>query len=244
MIVTGGSRGIGAATARLAARKGYKVSVNYARNADAATDVAEEIKSAGGEAIAVHADVSVEGDVVRLFRETEQELGPLTALVNNAGIVDVTARVEEFTAERVNRMMAINVTGSFLCAREAVLRMSTSHGGSGGGIVNISSAAARLASPNMFVDYAASKAAVDILTKGLAIEVAGEGIRVNAVRPGVITTDIHADAGNPDRAAEMAPDLPMKRAGTPEEVANAILWLLSEDASYVSGTCLDVSGGR
>ncbi len=244
VLITGGSRGIGAATARLAAERDYKVCINYLRNAEAAEEVVEGIRKSGGEAIAVHAYVGVEGDVVRLFREADQELGPPSVLVNNAGIVAPADRVENFSAERIERMMRVNVTGAFLCAREAVRRMSTAHGGKGGVIVNVSSVAARLASPNMYVDYAASKAAVDILTRGLAVEVAGDGIRVAAVRPGIIDTEIHADSGEPDRAAAIGPDLPMKRAGHADEVARAIMWLASEEASYVSGALLDVSGAR
>jgi NAD(P)-dependent dehydrogenase (short-subunit alcohol dehydrogenase family) len=244
LIVTGGGRGIGAATARLAASRGYAVAVNYFKNSQAADQVVKQIEKAGGKAIALAADVSVERDVVAMFAEIDRALGRVTALVNNAGIVDVRSRVEEMSAERIQRMLAVNVTGSFLCAREAVKRMSTRNGGKGGAIVNLSSAAARLGSPGDYVDYAASKGAIDTFTIGLAKEVGGEGIRVNAVRPGVIRTEIHATSGDPGRVARIAEAAPMKRAGEPEEVARAIVWLLSDEASYISGAILDVTGGR
>jgi NAD(P)-dependent dehydrogenase (short-subunit alcohol dehydrogenase family) len=239
MVITGGSRGIGAATARLAAARGYAVCINYARERDVAERLAREI-----DGIAVQADVSLESDVVRLFEETDRRLGKLSVLVNNAGIVDKSARVDELTAERIARMFAVNVTGSFLCAREAVKRMSTRHGGAGGAIVNVSSAAARLGSPGIYVDYAAAKGAIDVFTLGLAKEVGGEGIRVNAVRPGVIHTEIHASGGDPGRADRIGVTAPLARAGEPDEVARAILWLASDEASYVSGAILDVAGGR
>jgi NAD(P)-dependent dehydrogenase (short-subunit alcohol dehydrogenase family) len=239
MIVTGGSRGIGAATARLAAQRGYAVCVNYRSERLAAEKLATEI---GG--IAVAADVSREDDVIRLFNETQRSLGRITALVNNAGVVDLRSRVEDMSAGRLQRMFAVNVVGSFLCAREAVKRMSTRHGGQGGAIVNLSSAAARLGSPGDYVDYAASKGAIDTFTVGLAKELAADGIRVNAVRPGVINTEIHAQSGDPGRVARIAESAPMKRAGQPEEVARAILWLLSDEASYTTGSFVDVTGGR
>ena len=239
MIVTGGSRGIGAATARLGAQRGYAVCVNYRSDRPAAEKLAKEI---GG--IAVAADVSHEDDVIRLFRQTEQSLGRMTALVNNAGVVDLRSRVEDMSAQRLQRMFAVNVIGSFLCAREAVKSMSKRHGGQGGAIVNLSSAAARLGSPGDYVDYAASKGAIDTFTVGLAKEVAADGIRVNAVRPGVIHTGIHAQSGDPGRVARIAESAPLKRGGQPEEVARAILWLLSDEASYTTGSFIDVTGGR
>ena len=244
LVVTGGSRGIGAAVARHAAADGYAVCVNYSRSPESAERVVGEIASDGGRAIAVRADTGDEADVVRLFEVVDRQLGAVTALVNNAGILDRRARVEDLTADRINRILAVNVTGCFLCAREAVRRMSTRHGGSGGAIVNVSSAAARLGSPNEFVDYAASKGAVDSFTTGLAVEVAAEGIRVNAVRPGLILTDIHDDSGIPDRVDRLVGSVPMRRPGTAEEVARTILWLLSDAASYVTGTFVDISGGR
>ena len=244
MVVTGGSRGIGAAIARLAGRQGYKVCVNYNRAHKAADAVVEDIVAAGAEAIAVHADMSAEADVNRLFRTVDQELGPVTRLINNAGIVDTRTRVDEMTAERINRILALNVTGSFICAREAVRRMSTRHGGAGGVIVNISSIAADLGAPGVYVDYAASKAAIDTMTKGLALEVAEEKIRVNAVRPGLIDTEIHASLGIADRVETVRETVPVKRVGRPEEVADAVLWLCSDAASYVTGALIDVSGGR
>ncbi len=244
MIVTGGGRGIGAATARLAGSHGYKVCVNYLRDDVSADAVVKDIVDNGGEAFAVHADTSNEVDVVRLFRETEQELGKPTVLVNNAGIVAPSERVENYTIERITQIMSVNVIGAMLCAREAVRHMSTEHDGEGGAIVNVSSVASRLGSPNEYVDYAASKAAIDTFTLGLSKEVAEQGIRVNAVRPGIVETEIHASGGDPDRAKRKSVEIPMKRAGTPEEIAESILWLASPAASYVSGAILDVSGGR
>ena len=239
MLITGSSRGIGAATARLAAERGYKVCVNYVRDRSAGEALAREI---GG--IAVAADVSVEADVVTLFAEVDRRLGRLTVLVNNAGIVDRAARVDEMSMARLERMFAINITGSFLCAREAVKRMSTRHGGTGGAIINLSSVAARIGAPAMYVDYAAAKGAIDTLTLGLSKEVAAEGIRVNAVRPGVIRTEIHASGGDPGRAERMGPSIPLGRPGEAQEIARAILWLASDEASYVTGAILDVAGGR
>lgn len=244
VIITGGSRGIGAATARLAAASGYAVCISYLRNSEAADAVAQDIVNAGGKAMAVAADVSVEDDIMRLFEQVDAQLGRVTALVNNAGILERHMRVEEMDAGRLSRVLAANVIGSFLCAREAVKRMSTRHGGSGGAIVNLSSAASRLGSPNEYVDYAASKGAIDTFTLGLSKEVAAEGIRVNAVRPGVIYTDIHADGGEPGRVDRVKSAVPMLRGGQPDEVAKAILWLLSDEASYSTGAILDVTGGR
>jgi NAD(P)-dependent dehydrogenase (short-subunit alcohol dehydrogenase family) len=244
LLITGASRGIGAATARLAAQRGYAVCVNYLRNRDAASTIVDEITAAGGRAIAVAADVAVEADVVRLFLTVDKELGPLTALVNNAGILERQMRVEDVDAARLNRIFTANITGCFLCAREAVRRMSTKHGGRGGAIVNVSSTASRLGSAGEYVDYAASKGAVDTLTIGLSKEVAAEGIRVNAVRPAFIYTDIHADGGEPGRVDRIKASIPMQRGGRPEEVAEAILWLLSDEASYVTGTFIDLAGGK
>ena len=244
IIVTGGSRGIGAAIARLAAVEGYAVCISYRHNQGAAEAVVASISEKNGTAMAVQADVAIEQDVVRLFECVDSTLGPVTALVNNAGILEQQACVEDMDAERITRIFATNVVGSFVCAREAVRRMSTRHGGPGGAIVNISSRASRLGAPGEYVDYAASKAAIDTLTIGLAKEVAAQGIRVNAVSPGVIYTDIHASGGEPQRVERIKDSIPMKRGGYPEEVARAVLWLLSEDASYTTGTSIDVSGGR
>ena len=244
LLITGGSRGIGAATALLAAQRGYAVAVNYTANSLAADEVVRQIRAQGGNAITVQADVGDEAQVMAMFQKIDAKLGRLTALVNNAGVVDVAARVDEMSVARLKRMFDINVVGSFVCAREAVKRMSTRLGGSGGAIVNVSSAAARLGGAGQYVDYAASKGAIDTFTIGFAKEVALEGIRVNAVRPGIIETDIHASGGQPDRARQMAPQVPMQRAGSAEEVAQAIVWLLSNDASYTTGTLLDVTGGR
>jgi len=244
LIVTGGSRGIGAATATLAAKRGYAVCVNYRSNQAAAEAVVAGIRDAGGTALAVGADVAVEDDVVRLFETVDAALGPLTALVNNAGILEKQTRVEQIEAARIDRIFATNVRGAFICAREAVRRMSTKNGGQGGAIVNLSSRAAQLGAPGEYVDYAASKGAIDAMTIGLAREVAGEGIRVNAVRPGIIYSDIHADGGEPGRVDRLGPTLPMQRGGDAIEVARAILWLLSDEASYSTGTFIDVAGGR
>ncbi|MDO9406048.1 MAG: SDR family oxidoreductase [Polaromonas sp.] len=244
LLITGGGRGIGAATALLAAKRGYAVAVNYASNSLAADEVVRTIRAGGGTAMAVQADVGDEAQVLAMFEKVDAKFGRLTALVNNAGVVDMQARVDEMSVARLERMFRINVIGSFVCAREAVRRMSTRHGGEGGAIVNISSGAARLGSPGQYVDYAASKAAIDTLTIGLAKEVADEGIRVNAVRPGLIDTDIHASGGMPERAFDLAPSVPMKRTGTADEVAGAILWLLSAEASYTTMAILDVTGGR
>ena len=244
MIVTGGSRGIGAATARLAAERGYAVCVNYRTTREAADHVVRDIVAGGGRAIAVAGDVAVEADVERLFATVDAEFGALTALVNNAGILERQTRVEAIDAARLDRIFATNVRGAFICAREAVRRMSTARGGGGGAIVNVSSRAAQLGAPGEYVDYAASKGALDVLTIGLSREVAADGIRVNAVRAGIIYTDIHADGGEPGRVDRLAPTLPMQRGGYPVEVARAILWLLSDEASYSTGTFIDVAGGR
>lgn len=244
LLVTGGSRGIGAAISWLAARKGWRVAVNFVRDEDAAGRVVADIEQAGGEAFAVQGDVGSEADVLAMFDAVDRRFGRLDGLVNNAGVVDVASRVDEMSLERIERMLRINVTGSILCAREAVKRMSTRHGGKGGVIVNLSSAAATLGSPGIYVDYAASKGAIDVFTLGLAREVAAEGIRVNAVRPGIIDTEIHASGGDPDRVAKMRDMLPMKREGTADEVAEAIWWLLSDAASYTTGAVVDVTGGR
>jgi len=244
LLITGGSRGIGAATAVLAAQRGYDVCLGYRAEAGDAGQVVERVRAAGRRALAVQADVSQEADVQRLFETCDRELGVLTALVNNAGVVDRPARVDEMSLARLQRMFAINVFGAMLCAREAVRRMSTRHGGAGGAIVNLSSIAAKLGSAGEYVDYAAAKAAIDAFTVGLAREVATEGIRVNAVRPGIVETGIHASGGQPNRLERMAPLVPMQRPGRPEEIASAILSLLADEASYTTGAVLDVSGGR
>jgi NAD(P)-dependent dehydrogenase (short-subunit alcohol dehydrogenase family) len=244
ILITGASRGIGAATARLAARRGYAVCVNYRENRAAAEGVVADIERAGGKAIAVAADVSSETEVLRLFEAVDRKLGELTALVNNAGTLERQMRLEDMDAARLARVFAVNVIGSFLCAREAVRRMSTRRGGRGGAIVNVSSGAARLGAPNEYVDYAASKGALDTMTVGLAQEVAAEGIRVNGVRPGYIYTELHAQGGEPERVDRVKQYVPLKRGGQPEEVAHAILWLLSDEASFSTGTFIDVTGGR
>jgi NAD(P)-dependent dehydrogenase (short-subunit alcohol dehydrogenase family) len=243
-LITGGSRGIGAATALLAATQGWKVAVNYANNQRAADEVVQTIRAGGGEAIAVRGDVADEAQIVAMFEEVDARLGRLSGLVNNAGVVDLTSRVEDMSADRLRRMFDINVVGSIVCAREAVRRMSTRHGGNGGSIVNLSSAAARLGAPGQYVDYASAKGAIDTFTIGLAKEVAAEGIRVNAVRPGLIETDIHASGGIPDRVQQLAHLVPMQRGGSADEVAQAICWLLSPQASYTTMSLVDVSGGR
>ena len=243
-LITGGSRGIGAATAVLAARMGFSIAVNYTANRAAAAAVVHAIQAAGGSALALQADVADEAQILAMFARIDKEMGPLKALVNNAGVVDMAARLDEMDAQRLRRMFDTNVLGSFFCAREAVRRMSTRHGGSGGAIVNLSSVAARLGGPGQYVDYAASKGAIDTFTVGLAREVAAEGIRVNAVRPGIIETDIHASGGQPGRAQQMAPLVPMQRPGSAEEVAQAIVWLLTNGASYTTGAIIDVAGGR
>jgi NAD(P)-dependent dehydrogenase (short-subunit alcohol dehydrogenase family) len=243
-LVTGGSRGIGAATAKLLASEGWDVAIGYLTDKREADSVAQACRSLGQRCVAIQADVSSDEDVVRLFAAIDEGLGPLDALINNAGVVDQKARVDEYPSGRVERMFAINAVGAFLCAREAVRRMSKLHGGGGGSIVNVSSAASRLGGPGEYVDYAASKGAIDTMTIGLAREVAAEGIRVNAVRPGVIDTTIHASGGQPDRVQRLSGAIPMGRPGAPAEVANAIAWLCSDASSYVTGSLLDVSGGR
>ena len=244
VLITGASRGIGAATARLAASRGYDVCVNYRRDAAAADEVRRDIDAAGRRAIAVAADVGVEADVVRLFETCDRALGPVTAVVNNAGVLETQMRLDAMDAARWHRVLTTNVIGAFLCAREAVRRMSTRHGGAGGAIVNVSSGASRLGSPDEYIDYAASKGALDTLTIGLSREVAEEGVRVNAVRPGHIYTEMHASGGEPNRVDRVKAIVPMKRGGTAEEVAGAILWLLSDEASYTTGAFIDVAGGK
>ena len=244
LLVTGGSRGIGAATALLAARQGWSVAVNYTANSLAADEVVRQIRAAGGHAISIQADVADEAQVLRMYEHIDAKMGHLQGLVNNAGVVDMTARVDEMSVARWKRMFDINVIGSLICAREAVRRMSTRHGGEGGSIVNVSSAAARLGAPGQYVDYAAAKGAIDAFTIGLAKEVAAEGIRVNAVRPGLIETDIHASGGLPNRVKDLQHLVPAQRGGSAEEVAEAIVWLLSDNASYTTMSFLDVSGGR
>jgi NAD(P)-dependent dehydrogenase (short-subunit alcohol dehydrogenase family) len=243
-IVTGGSRGIGAATAKMLGASGYSVAVNYARDAEAAASVVAAVERAGGKAFALQGDVAREEDILRLFRETDKQFGPLSALVNNAGMLNRATRVADMTADAISRVLAVNAFGAIVCAREAIKRMSTRLGGSGGAIVNLSSVAARMGGANEFVDYAAAKGAIDSLTIGLSREVAAEGVRVNAVRPGLILTDIHASAGDADRPHKMKAAIPIGRPGTAEEVAEAICWLLSDSASYVSGTILEVTGAR
>jgi NAD(P)-dependent dehydrogenase (short-subunit alcohol dehydrogenase family) len=244
VLITGASRGIGAATALQAARAGYAVAVNYTANSLAADEVVRQIRQGGGTAITVQADVAEESQVLAMFEKVDAKLGRLTALVNNAGVVDRTERVDGMSVARLKRMFDINVIGTMVCAREAVKRMSTRYGGAGGAIVNVSSVAARLGGPGQYVDYAAAKGAVDTFTLGLAKEVATEGIRVNAVRPGIIETDIHASGGLPDRARTMAPQVPMQRAGSADEVAQSIVWLLGSGSSYTTGALLDIAGGR
>lgn len=244
VLITGASRGIGAATALLAARQGYAVAVNYSANSLAADEVVRQIRQGGGSAITVQADVADEAQVLAMFEKVDAKLGRLTALVNNAGVVDRTERVDGMSVARLKRMFDINVIGSMVCAREAVKRMSTRYGGAGGAIVNVSSVAARLGAPCQYVDYAAAKGAVDVFTIGLSKEVAGEGIRVNAVRPGIIDTEIHASGGLPDRARDLAPQVPMLRPGTAEEVAQSIVWLMGSESSYTTGALLDITGGR
>jgi NAD(P)-dependent dehydrogenase (short-subunit alcohol dehydrogenase family) len=244
ILITGGSRGIGAAIAHLAAAQGYSVCISYHSNQPAADAVVAAIRQQNGSALAVQADVAIEADVLRLFEQVDSQFGRLSALVNNAGILAQQMRVEDMTLERISRIFATNVFGSFMCAREAVRRMSTRHGGAGGGIVNISSRASRFGAAGEYVDYAASKAAIDTLTVGLAKEVALEGIRVNTVAPGMIETDIHATGGEPDRIMRVKDSIPMKRGGKAEEVANAVMWLLSNEASFTTGACIDVAGGR
>ena len=244
MVITGGSRGIGAATALLAAERGFDVAVNFASNQAAADVVVDAIKAKGRRAFALKGDVASEADMLKLFEACDKQLGQLTCLVNNAGVVDVKSRVDEMSVARMKRMFDINVIGSMVCAREAVKRMSTRHGGAGGTIVNLSSAAARLGAAGQYVDFAAAKGAIDIFTLGLAREVANEGIRVNAVRPGIIDTEIHASGGEPDRVAQSKGMVPMQRGGTAQEIAHAILWLASDESTYTTGAVIDATGGR
>jgi NAD(P)-dependent dehydrogenase (short-subunit alcohol dehydrogenase family) len=244
LLITGASRGIGAATALIAAQRGYAVCINYKSNASAAQKIAAQINNAGGKAITVAADISIESEVIKLFETCDRELGRLDALVNNAAILETQTRVANIDSARLQRVLATNVIGSFICAREAVRRISTKHGGQGGAIVNVSSGASRSGSPNEYIDYAASKGAIDTFTIGLSKEVADEGIRVNAVRPGFIYTDMHASGGEPNRVDRLKENIPMKRGGTPEEVAEAIMWLLSDEASYVTGAFIDIAGGK
>ncbi|MFG5862377.1 SDR family oxidoreductase [Metapseudomonas sp. CR1201] len=244
MLITGASRGIGAATARLAAQRGYALGINYRQQRDAAEALVREIEVAGGRALALCADVGDEAQVLTMFEQLDRAFGRLDVLVNNAGMLERQMRLEDMDVARFERVLRANVTGSFLCAREAIKRMSTRHGGQGGAIVNLSSIAARIGAPNEYIDYAAAKGAIDSMTLGLAKELAMDGIRVNAVRPGVIRTEIHASGGEPDRVRRVSQSVPMGRGGEAEEVANAILWLASEEASYTSGALLDVAGGR
>ncbi|WP_308364260.1 MULTISPECIES: SDR family oxidoreductase [unclassified Microbulbifer] len=243
-LITGGSRGIGAATARLLARRGYDLCISYRERKQTAEALVDELSASGARIIAVRADISEESDIEQLFAELDRQLGPVTALVNNAGMLLPQTRVENMTAERINRLLRTNVTGTLLCCREAIRRMSTAYGGNGGAIVNVSSAASRIGAPNEYIDYAATKGAVDTLTIGLSKEVADEGIRVNGVRPGFIDTEMHADGGEPDRIERVKASIPLGRGGRPEEVAAAIGWLLSEEASYITGSFIDVAGGR
>jgi len=244
LLITGASRGIGAATAVMAAERGWDVAVNYTRDAAAAEAVAAQVRAAGRRSFTVQADVGDEAQVLAMFERCDREWGALGGLVNNAGVVDVAARVHEMSAARIQRMFAINVFGTLYCAREAVKRMSSRHGGSGGSIVNLSSVASKLGSPAQYVDYAAAKGAIDVFTLGLAREVATEGVRVNAIRPGIIDTDIHASGGQPERARQLAPQIPMQRPGTADEIAAMVLWLLSDEASYTTGAVIDITGGR